>query len=78
MRNVGGNLVLDTGTITFTDGTTEALDQVAFATQGGVALSGMNNDAIAVLQRVANGNEAKAVGDANAVANSIATISGAA
>ncbi|MDR3424329.1 MAG: hypothetical protein P4L50_01750 [Anaerolineaceae bacterium] len=69
--NVGGNLITNVGSLTLSNGSTEAVDQVAFASQGYITLSAGNTDALSVLQQVASGNEASVVGSAAAIENSM-------
>lgn len=72
--NVGGNVITAEGTLTFTNGTTEAIDQVSLSASNKANLSGLNKEAISVIQQVASGVAAKAIGAANAVADSISGI----
>jgi ELWxxDGT repeat protein len=70
--NVGGNIVTAEGTLTFTNGTAEALDQVAFASQSQSSPAISTASIVPVLTQVASGAEAQAIGQANALADFVA------
>jgi hypothetical protein len=78
-ENIGGNLVTAVGSLTFTNGTTEAVDDVTFATQAQASvpsLSGTSATALAFLSRVLEALPAQAGGTAAAVYSTIETAIG--
>jgi len=73
--NVGGNTITATGTFTFSDGTTQAIDQVTLAdlTSSGIRLNGTSAAALAFTSRVAQGGAAQAKGVVTADKTSLAS-----
>lgn len=68
-ETVGGNIITDIGSLTFTDGTTESIDNVILATitqQGTLPLHGQSASALTFMQKVLGGLPAKAEGMASA------------
>ena len=77
-RPVGSNLITEVGTVTFTNGKTEAIDDATFAslavTPASIALSGQSSKSLQLLSKVTQGVDAQAQGEAKAVATKASSL----
>ena len=75
VTDVNGNVITAVGSLTFTNGTTEAVDDVVLASisSSGIQLSGQSSAALSVLKRTLNNSAANANGTAAADQAAITT-----